>query len=76
LKDVTAGDELKIEARDGSETVYRVTQMRIAHESEMLTLDQDRFGRELILVTCYPFDALAPGGPLRYVVTARPSFSL
>jgi sortase A len=24
----------------------------------------------LILVTCYPFDAVVPGGPLRYVVTA------
>jgi len=26
----------------------------------------------LSLVTCYPFDALTPGGPLRYVVTALP----
>ena len=25
----------------------------------------------LSLVTCYPFDALEAGGPLRYVVTAR-----
>jgi hypothetical protein len=23
------------------------------------------------LVTCYPFDAIAPGGPLRYVVSAE-----
>jgi hypothetical protein len=22
-------------------------------------------------VTCYPFDAITPGGPLRYVVEAR-----
>jgi len=22
-------------------------------------------------VTCYPFDAIIPGGPLRYVVTAE-----
>ena len=27
----------------------------------------------LVLVTCYPFDAVRPGGPLRYVVTARAS---
>jgi len=26
----------------------------------------------LSLVTCYPFDSLRPGGPLRYVVTATP----
>ena len=25
----------------------------------------------VILMTCYPFDAVVPGGPLRYVVTAR-----
>jgi len=26
--------------------------------------------RQLTLVTCYPFDAIVPGGPLRYVVFA------
>ena len=26
----------------------------------------------LSLVTCYPFDSLTAGGPLRYVVTALP----
>jgi hypothetical protein len=25
----------------------------------------------LVLMTCYPFDAVRPGGPLRYAVTAR-----
>jgi hypothetical protein len=25
-------------------------------------------------VTCYPFDALEPGGPMRYVVTAKKLF--
>ncbi|MFN2632286.1 MAG: sortase domain-bontaining protein [Thermoanaerobaculia bacterium] len=28
-------------------------------------------GRTLTLVTCYPFDAIAPGGRLRYVVRAK-----
>ena len=28
---------------------------------------------QLLLVTCYPFDALSAGGSLRYVVSARPS---
>jgi sortase A len=27
----------------------------------------------LLLVTCYPFDALSANGPLRYVVTALPA---
>jgi sortase A len=37
-----------------------------------LLLDTD--GAMLTLVTCYPFDAVDPGGPLRYVVTARRVF--
>ncbi len=32
----------------------------------------DHWEDRLTLVTCYPFDALTPGGPLRYVVSARP----
>jgi len=27
----------------------------------------------LVLMTCYPFDAVRPGGPLRYVVTVSAS---
>jgi hypothetical protein len=26
-----------------------------------------------VLLTCYPFDAIRPGGPLRYVVSAEPA---
>ena len=28
-------------------------------------------GKWLVLVTCYPFDALPPGGSERYVVSAQ-----
>jgi sortase A len=28
-------------------------------------------GARLVLVTCWPFDAVEPGGPWRYVVEAR-----
>lgn len=28
---------------------------------------------QLMLIMCYPFDAMVPGGPLRYVVTAESS---
>jgi sortase (surface protein transpeptidase) len=34
----------------------------------MLRLDSDE--SVVMLVTCYPFDAVAAGGSLRYVVTA------
>jgi len=29
-------------------------------------------GTSLTLLTCYPFDAVIPGGPLRYAAIARP----
>ena len=32
-------------------------------------------GPALALLTCYPFDTLRAGGPLRWVVTALPSTS-
>jgi sortase A len=45
----------------GSEVIdSRTTQLRLDAESPVL-----------VLVTCYPFDALTAGGPLRYLVEAR-----
>ena len=39
-------------------------------ERSVLRTDPD--ADQLVLVTCYPFDALRAGGPLRYVVFADP----
>jgi sortase A len=36
-----------------------------------LRLPRDTAVPTLTLVTCYPFDAINPGGPLRYVVVAE-----
>jgi sortase A len=38
-----------------------------------LRLPRDTLVPTLTLVTCYPFDAIDPGGPLRYVVVAEAS---
>jgi sortase A len=35
-----------------------------------LNIPRDTLQPTLTLVTCYPFDAINPGGPLRYVVVA------
>lgn len=39
-------------------------------EQQVLTVDRDL--RELVLVTCYPFNSVIVGGPLRYLVRALP----
>ena len=50
---------------------YRVVVMRIV-DSRQARLPNAASGDALLLVTCYPFDAVLPGGPLRYVVEADP----
>jgi sortase (surface protein transpeptidase) len=44
---------------------HRVTQ--VVHARDLAILG-DTGEPQLTLVTCFPFDAIAPGGPLRYVV--------
>lgn len=67
LKDLTLGARVRLEAADGTRRDYAVTETLVvdAHAVEILW---DTGDAQLTLVTCYPFDALVPGGPLRYVV--------
>ena len=71
LKDLRPGERMRLEAADGSQRDYAVIETLIvnAHAVEILW---DTGDAELTLVTCYPFDAIVPGGPLRYVVRASP----
>ncbi len=39
-------------------------------DSRTDTLLRPSGDNDLFLITCYPFDALLPGGPLRYLVMA------
>ncbi len=50
---------------------YRVAGAEIVDKSETRVLAQRPGESRLTLITCYPFDALRAGGPLRYVVTAH-----
>jgi len=69
---VELGDEIVMETRDGKAIHYRVRGHRIANDRDASPLMQSR-SRMLTLITCYPFDAIAPGGHLRYVVVATPA---
>jgi len=70
LKDLKAGDELVLGSRHGARH-YRVQYQEIINADQTEMLIEPGLDR-LTLVTCYPFDALQAGGPLRYVVTAVP----
>ena len=71
LKDLRPGDELRLQTADGRTTRYRIEATVIAAATDTWLLQDDGNGPCLILITCYPFDALIPGGPLRYLVRAR-----
>lgn len=70
LRDVRIGDSIEVDTARGSR-LLRVTSIRIA-DSSRERIDTGADADALLLVTCYPFDALSAGGPLRFVVAAVP----
>lgn len=70
LRDLHRGDALYVESADGTTRRYRVERTFVADRAS-LALPADDRATTLALVTCYPFDAIDPGTPLRYAVIAR-----
>lgn len=70
LRDVEVGELIGVETMHGQGHLYEVVGVDIV-DSRKGSLVLDTRQSMLSLVTCYPFDALEAGGPLRYVVTAR-----
>lgn len=68
LENVQAGDLVQLTTRESSSWFEVQFIEVIDSRNEELVIDpgMDRIS----LVTCYPFDSLLTGGPLRYVVTA------
>jgi sortase A len=73
LATLAIGDELAVERPDGSTLTYAVTDLDVVDSSRAeLRLDADE--SIVVLVTCWPFEAVTVGGSWRYVVTARQTF--
>lgn len=69
LQHLQAGDGIELDTGAGLRR-FRVEAMEVVDaRHQRIALDPGRDA--LALVTCWPFDAVAAGGPLRYVVTAR-----
>jgi len=70
LRDVAIGAAVELQTPDGRLHRYRVVDAQIMDvRFDRLAVETDR--PTLSLVTCYPFDAVVPGGPLRYVAVAE-----
>ena len=68
LKDVAIGDEIDVKRQDGQTFRYRVDRTSVVR-FDASGIDPLAGGHELVLSTCWPFDALTPG-PERYLVHA------
>ncbi len=65
------GDHILLQSASNITLRYQVSATLVVHENSYDVLAQGLDDR-LTLITCYPFDAIRPGGPLRYVVIAKP----
>lgn len=72
LAELRDGDLLALTAADGIRRHYTVADLRVVHEGDLAQLDP-LAGDQLRLLTCYPFDGVAPGTPWRFAVTAYPT---
>jgi sortase A len=69
LKHVKGGDKIYLEDMKGKQHFYTITETKIM-DYRKAVLPNDKDISHLVLVTCFPFDALKAGGPLRFVVLA------
>ena len=71
LEQLRVGDALIVTDQHGTPHRFRIAETQIVN-SETSGLAADFDSPHLALVTCYPFDAVRPGGPLRFLALAEP----
>jgi len=71
LADLETGDRLILQLPAGRTRDYKVSAASVV-DSRRGGWESSTSVSELLLTTCYPFDAIRAGGPLRYVVSALP----
>ena len=70
LERVRVGDRITMQTREGSMVPFKVVATQII-DAAVLDMNIETDIPLLTLVTCYPFDAVVPGGPERYLVFAE-----
>lgn len=71
LEHVEPGERLYLEMIDGTTEHWQVVSREVV-DSRTTAIDMALDADQLTLVTCYPFTATTPGGPLRLVLTLIP----
>jgi sortase A len=71
LARVQPGDEVIVDTPGNPPAYFRVRETSVVDSRTAVIRRAEDGGAGLVLLTCYPFDAIRPGGPLRYVVAAE-----
>ena len=71
LRNLAEGTRFRLQNRDGIWRDYAVRGHQVLDLRDGVAARAARGPDLVTLVTCYPFDAIEPGGPLRYAVTAE-----
>ncbi len=70
LQHISLADRVRLQSENRQWNEYQVTSISIADSrTDSIAMESD--SQTLVLVTCYPFNALVSGGPLRYVIEAE-----
>jgi sortase A len=72
LRSLEPGDRAHLQHADGRIEHWTVTRIDVV-DARSTSIDMAHGAEQLLLVTCYPFDASAPGGPLRLVASLHPA---
>jgi len=70
LQQVKKQQVFTLQTADNRQISYQVVEQMIVDKDDAAAV-LDQTGDLITLVTCFPFDAISSGGPLRYVVVAR-----
>ena len=71
LREIEPGDPVIVETSDSQQFRYAVRETAVRdYDDVQMNLREGQ--HVLILATCYPFDAMVPGGPERFIVIADP----
>lgn len=70
IKKLQLGEEIKIQDADNHWHTYTIDSVFVINvQKEKIAMDRNE--NRLLLITCYPFDAIRSGTPLRYIVSAK-----
>ena len=69
LQQIEKDTVIEMENMHGEIQQFRVVETRI-YDSDISRLEVSRDSSKLVLITCWPFDAVVPGGSMRYAVVA------